>query len=121
MDSAVMDDGGAGDGAVIRDGGVMMDDGGSGGPCAAWGPWSAPERQTDINSPSDDWRASITADGLEIYLHSWRPGGMGQGDIWVASRLDTTASFDPAVLLAEVSSTSAEFDPFVSADGLTLL
>jgi len=120
-DGAVMRDSGDGDGTVMRDSGRVMDDGGGGGPCEAWGPWSAPERLASVNSPSDDWRASITADGLEIYLHSWRPGGMGGGDIWVATRSDTAAPFDPAVFLAEVSSASAEFDPFISADGLTLL
>ena len=39
-----------------------------------------------VNSSSYDDCPEISADGLELYFHSIRPGGQGEGDIWMSTR-----------------------------------
>jgi hypothetical protein len=117
-DAEATDADGVMDADGVADADAASDAGGPG--CAAWGPWSAP-RVLEVSSDNDDWRSSITDDGLEIYFHSWRPGGLGQGDLWFAARSSQAVPFEPAVFLVEVSSAGPEQDPFISADGLTLL
>ena len=73
-----------------------------------------------VNSSSDDFAPSISGDGLTLYLHSVRPGGLGNRDIWVATRPDAASAFDTPTNVTEVNSTSGDFDPEISSDGLTL-
>jgi len=78
-----------------------------------------------INSSSADAGTSFTADGLELYFSSNRPGGFAGGimgeDVWVSTR----ASIDdpwglPVNLGAAVNGTTDECSPSISPDGLTL-
>lgn len=64
---------------------------------------------------------SLTEDGLELYFSSDRTGGGGGGqDIWVSKRETVDDDWgDPDPVLA-FNTADAEFDPEVSADGLTL-
>ncbi|MBW2175139.1 MAG: hypothetical protein JRF64_11180, partial [Deltaproteobacteria bacterium] len=39
-----------------------------------------------VNSSSDDGSLSISADGLELYFGSARPGGYGGRDLWMTTR-----------------------------------
>src|SRR4030042_6492098 len=39
-----------------------------------------------INSASSDYGACISADGLELYFCSERPGGFGAADVWGSTR-----------------------------------
>ena len=41
-----------------------------------------------VNSPANEQAPSISADGLEFYFTSDRPGGLGQWDLWVTTRAD---------------------------------
>ncbi|UCG56601.1 MAG: PD40 domain-containing protein [Phycisphaerales bacterium] len=84
--------------------------------------WGAPINPgPPINSPA--WEASphISADGLRLYFQSWRGGGYGQGDIYVAERASTSVPFVEVHNLGSgVNSPANEYTPSVSPDELTL-
>ena len=85
-------------------------------------PWSAPVNLgPTVNSASYEWSQSISADGLELYFSSGRPGGSGDLDLWVTTR--STASDDwttPVNLGSSVNSSAGEVSPSISPDGLCL-
>jgi hypothetical protein len=73
-----------------------------------------------VNSSSDDFSEDISADGLELYFGSNRPGGSGY-DIWVAKRATTEDAWTTPVNLGpQVNSSAAEGCPAISDDGLEL-
>jgi len=74
-----------------------------------------------VNSSSYDDCPEISADGLELYFHSMRPGGQGEGDIWMATRTSKDETWGaPVNLGSSINSSSYEFDACISADGLSL-
>ncbi len=74
-----------------------------------------------VNSSAWDVAPNISADGLELYFFSTRPGGSGQSDIWVTTRATKEDDWGNPVNLGQtVNSSSWELYPCVSADGLTL-
>ncbi len=82
-----------------------------------------------VNTPFAEFTGSISADGLELYLHyagaGWglvpRPGGQGETDIWVATRPTQDHAWgEPVNLGPPVNSTAHDFRASVSSDGLTL-
>jgi serine/threonine protein kinase len=89
-------------------------------------PWDTPENLgPPVNSPSDEFMACISPDGLELYFSDLgvppRPGGYGGGDIWVtrrASREDPWS--EPVSLAPPVNSPSQDSRPCISPDGLML-
>lgn len=89
---------------------------------------SAWESPTNIGSPvntsADEAFFSISTDGLELYFSGWqsyRPGGFGETDIWVARRSSPAAAWGtPVNLGAEVNSGYLDEQPFISRDGLSL-
>jgi hypothetical protein len=83
-------------------------------------PFGAPVLITALSSPGTDDDPSITADRLELFFNSDRTGGLGGTDIWVTTRSSTSEPWPMPVLVPEVSSTSSETTPKISADGLTL-
>jgi len=54
------------------------------------GSWGPGVLVPELSSPFVDQRTAIRRDGLEIFLPSTRPGGVGLFDIWVSTR-ETTA------------------------------
>jgi hypothetical protein len=83
--------------------------------------FGAPELVTELAaSGADDEKPTLTADGLELYFLSTRSGGPGSGDVWRSTRAATSAAWGTPELVAEVSTSSQEKSPAVSADGLTL-
>ncbi|MBL7185755.1 MAG: PD40 domain-containing protein [Phycisphaerae bacterium] len=85
--------------------------------------WREPENLGPIvNSPYDEAHPSISSDGLSLYFNSdGRPGGYGEADLWVATRLTTEDPWSPPVHLGPmVNSSHSEFNPEISADGLAL-
>jgi len=69
-----------------------------------------------------DTRTAIRHDGLEIFLTSNRPGGVGSGDLWVSTRATTLARWSmPVNVGPTVNSTSFDGAPTLSSDGQTLL
>jgi len=85
-------------------------------------PWEEPVNLgPTINSSGDDGSPSISADGLELYFGSWRPGGYGGTDLYVTTRVTTNDDWSaPVNLGATVNSSDAETLAEISADGLEL-
>jgi predicted secreted protein/Tol biopolymer transport system component len=74
-----------------------------------------------VNSSARDENLSISADGLSIYYCSLRPGGYGGYDMWVTTRATTQDDWgSPVNLGSPVNSSTDDFSPDVSADGLML-
>lgn len=63
---------------------------------------------------------ALTADELEIFFHSTRPGGIGGVDLWTATRTSTEEPFGNIRPLYEINTTGGDAGPHVSPDGLTL-
>ncbi len=92
----------------------------------AWGPAALlPE---PINSPAHEALSSISKDGLSLYFSdgvfhnvSPRPGGLGGGDLWVATRSTKNSPWFPPENLGPIVNSSAfEGGPSLSGDGLSL-
>ena len=74
-----------------------------------------------VNSSARDEEPGISADGLSLYYCSNRPGGYGNYDLWVTRRATTEDDWGPPVNLGStVNSSSNDFSPDISADGLSL-
>jgi hypothetical protein len=87
---------------------------------APWGP--AVNLGATINSPTTDAAPWISRDGLELYFESYRSGGSGLADIYVAKRTRTDAPWgDPVNLGTVVNSAYNEQYLSLSSDGLVLL
>ncbi len=74
-----------------------------------------------INTGDSELDPDISTDGLELYFQSPRTGGYGDSDIYVATRATTDEPWlEPVNLGPIVNSSSTEFGPNISADGLSL-
>ena len=58
--------------------------------------WDEPQNFAAVNSTYRDYAPDISADGLEFYFSSNRPGGSGNADIWVSRRENNTNPWGPA-------------------------
>ena len=79
---------------------------------------------TELNHPSFlDGDPTIRADGRELMFWSTRPGGVGDLDIWVATRCSVRDPWSPPQPLGPPVNTSfgGEFVPALSRDGRTLV
>jgi hypothetical protein len=85
------------------------------------GAFGPPVLVPELSSPFRDTRTAIRRDGLEIFLSSGRPGGVGSEDLWVSTRASTLDPWSTPVNLGAVVNTTA-FDggPALSFDGTTL-
>ena len=82
--------------------------------------WEAVALVSGVNSASNDLDPSISADELELYFHSNRPGGMGSNDLWVATRASVDTAWDAPTLAGGLNTSSSDCCPALSADGLAL-
>ena len=74
-----------------------------------------------INSPSGDIMGCFSADSLELYFASNRPGGYGYYDIYVTTRATKSGPWDPPLNLGPaVNTQGAEICSSISSDGLML-
>ena len=85
-------------------------------------PWGEPVNLgPTVNSSYNDAAPDISADGLELYFVSGRPGGYGGNDLWVVTRNTTDDDWGAPLNLGPiVNSSSREWGPNISADSLTL-
>ena len=84
-----------------------------------WGP--AVHLTGPLNTEYDDYPWSISADGLSFYLSSDRPGGYGYFDLYVSTRDSISDPWGrPTNLGSGVNTSSYDYDPFISPDGLSL-
>jgi len=87
---------------------------------APWGP--AVNMGPTINSSATDADVWISTNGLDLYFLSYRGGGYGLGDIWVARRATENDPWGvPVNLGLPVNSGYREHCPSLSPDGLLLL
>ncbi|HEV8509353.1 MAG TPA: hypothetical protein VGQ48_02765 [Gemmatimonadales bacterium] len=85
------------------------------------GEFGPPVLVPELTSPFRDTRTTIRRDGLEIILSTGRPGGVGDEDLWVATRATTRDPWSaPIPLGAVVNSTAFDGAPALSFDGTTL-
>ncbi len=76
---------------------------------------------SEVSSPYTDRRPYVRRDGLEMFISSNRPGGLGGADLWVSTRATTQDVWSTPVNLGPPINTA--FDDgtaAVSADGTTL-
>ncbi|MBN1359832.1 MAG: PD40 domain-containing protein [Sedimentisphaerales bacterium] len=74
-----------------------------------------------VNTAYADACACISADGLELYFSSNRPGGCGADDLWMMRRPTTDDPWAEPVNLGEtVNSPDVDFAPWITTDGLEL-
>jgi len=92
-----------------------------GGPRVDGTPFGAPQVVAELGSAgNNDFKETLTADRLEIYFVSNRPGGPGNQDIWTAVRASTADPWGIPTCVLELSSPSTETGAAVSGDGLTI-
>jgi hypothetical protein len=74
-----------------------------------------------VNSPEWDWAPIVSADELTLFFSSQRPGGSGDWDLWATSRATKDDDWSmPLNLGPTVNSSSRDWLPSISADGLIL-
>ncbi|MBI4583994.1 MAG: protein kinase [Planctomycetes bacterium] len=95
-------------------------------------PFGPPNPLAELNTLYDESMGSATADGLEIYFQSNRPGTVGDKnelrDIWVARRERTADELGNRVpfgkphnnLGSEINTRFSEKNPWIAPDGMTL-
>ncbi len=87
---------------------------------APWGP--AVNLGSNINSSGGAGEPWISADGLELYIHSHRPGGYGMNDFYVARRATEEEPWPALVNLGPVVNSPYDVQwPSLSPDGLLFL
>ena len=70
-----------------------------------------------INSAWNEFRGSISSDGLTYFFSSNRPIGLGASDVYVATRTTLDGVFDnPRLLAPPVNSATTDVGPTISAD-----
>lgn len=74
-----------------------------------------------VNTPADEITPDISADGLELYFETDRPGGLGSDDLWVAKRATKNDDWGSPVWLGEsINGVGMDHCPNITSDGLTL-
>lgn len=81
--------------------------------------WSNPELVRELNSVDDDRRLTLSADGSLAALASNRSGGRGNFDIYESMIVDDKWN-RPRNAGPAINTESAEFDPALAPDGLTM-
>jgi hypothetical protein len=79
----------------------------------------------ELSSPQRDTRTAIRRDGLEMFITSARPGGLGGStfgnDLWVSTRATTRDPWSTPVNLGPtINSGADDGGPALSCDGTTL-
>lgn len=76
--------------------------------------------ELDNGSGSNEGDPVISSDGLTIFFRSNRAGGVGNFDIYVATRPTTAVAFGNVMLVPNVNSAGDDGPSFVSRDGCRL-
>jgi hypothetical protein len=72
---------------------------------------------TEVNTAADEGTPFLTSDGLGLYFYAVRPEGVGQRDIWLATRATPTGAWGAPRLVENVNGEANEQNPWVSRDG----
>jgi hypothetical protein len=74
-----------------------------------------------VNTSGHEDGPAISADGLELYFESTRPGSFGSWDLWCTTRVSVDADWgEPRNLGSSVNSSDWDGFPCISADSLEL-
>lgn len=87
-------------------------------PSSAFG---TPTLVGELSTSDYDGAASLSSDGLAIVFSSDRPGGLGDKDLWIATRDNSASIFGPARNLTIANSDSSDADCVLSADDRELI
>lgn len=79
--------------------------------------WTAPIAIDELNTASRDSDPAITADGLEMFFSSSRPGGLGRDDIYWTERATPSSPWDPPTHLTVLATSSTELSVEITGDG----
>ncbi len=92
------------------------------GPAKADFIWGTPTiLGPSVNSPYGEHGVCISANGLEFYFVSDRPGGYGGYDLWIRKRPTIQDDWGSPVCLGSPANTQYSYwEPTISADGLSL-
>jgi len=83
--------------------------------------WSEPVNLSVLNTASSESEPSLSSDGLRMFFSSNRPGGFGEGDLYVSSRQTKDADWSPPLNLGkQINTQYSEVCPCLSFDGHTL-
>jgi hypothetical protein len=80
----------------------------------AWTNWQL----ADFKQEYEVGELHITADGMELYFHSSRPGGVGGVDIWVSKKVN--GEWGEPVNISIINSPHTDGWPSLSQDGTEL-
>jgi Tol biopolymer transport system component len=118
--------------SISADGLTLFFNGDRSGGSGGWDIWVTTRETTEdewtppinlgptINSSSNDFVPSMTADGLTLFFCSSRSGGYGRSDIYVTTRETTEAPWRIPTNLGPTLNTSSPDFARVSPDGLAL-
>ncbi|MDX2087266.1 MAG: hypothetical protein SFX73_05430 [Kofleriaceae bacterium] len=81
--------------------------------------WTAPILVPELSSTGLEYRTSLSGDARISVFNSTRSGAL---ELWLAEREDPEVPFGPPTqdLLANLTTTTGDYDPELSVDGLTL-
>ena len=86
------------------------------------GSWGLATRIPELASTGNDNRPTVRHDGQEIFFYSDRAGGVGNIDLWTATRATVDAPWStPVNLGAPVDTSFTELHPYLAAKAETLL
>ncbi|HEY4175922.1 MAG TPA: hypothetical protein VGM90_03790 [Kofleriaceae bacterium] len=88
--------------------------------CDASNAFGTPVRVDALDSTADEGDAFLSIDELTVLFTSNRAGGLGAGDIYIATRASVSDTWGTPALLAGVNTAGTEVRPSMSADQLTL-
>ena len=83
-------------------------------------PWGPPRKVEALSSVGDDNAPTFSPNGHWVILGSDRPGGCGQGDLWIAYRRDVHDDFAweaPTNLGCSINSAANDDGPTLFVDG----
>lgn len=84
------------------------------------GTFNPPTAVTELNSPLQNAYPKLRRDGLEIFFHSTRDGGLGGLDIWTSTRASTSSMWNPPVNVQSLNTADFDGTPSLSPDGSVL-
>lgn len=118
-DASTSNDATSGSDATPTD--AQTEDAGPPPACDLSQPFSLPTLVTELDTGNEQ-AIDITSDLLTAYFaSSGRDGGLGEDDIWTASRTDASAPFGNITNVKELNSTVNDGCPRVSPDGLSMV
>jgi hypothetical protein len=84
-------------------------------------PWSTAVPLAGINTTAFEAAPFLSSDDLTIYFVSDRGGGVGNFDLYQATRPNVSSPFAPPTRIQELNSIDHDSSPWVSADGRLML